>query len=531
MRLQPTPACKGLARMGANGKPQSAGRKRPDRDTEDDNGENDDGHKRTEETDHDQEFWRSHDHRFQGPGVPQEPVRLYTVFFTPGWGWGGSVPPKTMVSNEQVVESLKSRCPGVEFIVRDRAETGVSTDAIVDELQTLSDDLDGVLIFGNLRGDNRVALMGLPTIVVNNLFEFNAIPYEVYREQGNVVTADICRLNVVAEPQARALLDDLVGKIRLIQVLHKMRESTILAVTDRRLRYYPGGDGPEPATPEQVQSENERYQEKLRQTLGVESIIAGSQELERQIQAVSDAEAQQVAKVWIDEAQGWRNTTEEDVLDGARMYIGLDRLKEQYGATAIVTDTQSFLETFRICACLPSMEFHKRGIVCTDQPNTGPALAQLFGLFLTGQPSFNADLIVDVPSGTTVLVHCGAPINPHGEDRVPYLLRDYRMGADVLAELPAGEPVTIWRINVMEELILAHTGESVAAATAYEGPVGLNDILCGTKLVAKVDARAIQRRLNPVRYGVHRAAIYADLRQQIEDLAKLTGFRLIEEDR
>jgi hypothetical protein len=310
-----------------------------------------------------------------------------------------------------------------------------------------------------------------------------------------------------------------------------MRESKILAVTDRRLRYYPGGDGPAPQTAADVEAENRAYQDKLRETLGIESIIRGSAELHEHILAVTDDDARAVAQVWIDEAQGWRNTTEDDVLDGARMYLALERMREEYEAAAIITDTGSFLETFEICACLPSMEYHKRGMVCTDQPNTGPALAQIFGLFLTGRPGFNADMITDAASGKTVLVHCGAPINPHGDDRVPYLLRDYRMGADVLAELPGGEPVTIWRINVMEELILAHTGEAVTAESAYDGPVGLNDILCGTKLVAEVDARTIQRHLDPVRYGVHRSAIYGDLRREIQDLARLIGFRLIEEDR
>lgn len=404
-------------------------------------------------------------------------------------------------------------------------------DSIVNELETLKDSVNGVLTFGGVRGDNRIELMGLPTIVVSNLFEFNAIAYEKYQEQGNIVTAEISRLNVIPEPQARALMDELVGRIRLLQVLQKMKETTILAVTDRRLRYYPGGEGPFPDSPAQIREENEAYQDKLRKTFGVSSIVIGSQELDEQIQAVTDAEARETADVWIAEAQGWRNTSEEDVLDGARMFIGLERLREKYEATAIITDTHSFLPTFEICACLPSMEYHKRGMVCTDQANTGPALAQIFGLLLTGKPSFNADMIIDASSGYTVLVHCGAPINPHGNDRVPYTLRDYRMGADVLAELPGGEPVTIWRINVMDELILLHTGEAVDVRTAYEGQVGLNDILCGTKLVAQVDAETIQRHLNPVLYGVHRAAIYGDYRQQVRDLARFTGFRLIEEDR
>jgi hypothetical protein len=458
-------------------------------------------------------------------------VRLYTVFFTPGWGWGGSTPPDELITNEDILETLSDRCPNVEFIVRDRSESGMSVDEIVNDLERLRDDLDGVVTFGGSRTDQRVALTGLPTIVVSNLFEFNAIAYEVLQEQGNVVTAEISRLNVVPEPQARALMDDLVGKIRLIQVLRKMRETRVLAVTDRRLRYYPGAEDPAPQAEAEIRAENEAYQGKLRETFGVETVITGSRELESQIQAVSDTDAQEVAQVWISEAEGWRNTSEEDVLDGARMYLGLERLREEYEADTIITDTHSFLDTFRICACLPSMEYHKRGIICTDQSNTGPALAQIFGLFLTGRPSFNADMIVDASSGHTVLVHCGAPINPHGNDRVPYLLRDYRMGADVLADLPGGEPVTIWRINVMDEVILVHTGQSVAAERAYQGPLGLNDILCGTKLVAKVDAGTIQRHLNPARYGVHRAAIYGDIRQQIRDLARLTGFRLIEEDR
>jgi hypothetical protein len=469
-------------------------------------------------------------------------VKIYTIFFSPGWGWGGSKPPRFLLDNDALLEKLKSRCKGVDFISRDLSKKNptfndyiernlIITDrfgAAVKEIKSMEKEIDGVLCFKDVRGDHRLTLTGLPTIAVNNLFEFNAIPYETYQEKGKVITADICRLNVVSPSAAESMFEDLVEKIRLIQVLKRMRESRILMVTDKRLRYYPQLKESKSTDKEW----NETYLARLKETFGATGIITGTEEVSREMAKVEKEKAEGIAQMWIDESRGMGDTNKADVLKGARLYLALDKLKSRYNATSILTDTSSFLQNTKILACLPSMEFHKQGSICTDQPNTGPLIAQMLGLYYTGRPSFHGDLLLDTYNNTSIIVHCGAPINPHRDDRVPYSLRDYRMGADVLVELPTGEPVTIWRVNIMDKLILLHTGESIPIDSLYgQGINSLHTILCATKLVSKVDAEKIQNHLNPQRYGVHRAAIYGDYRKRIKDLAKLTGFDVLEEDR
>ena len=66
--------------------------------------------------------------------------------------------------------------------------------------------------------------------------------------------------------------------------------------------------------------------------------------------------------------------------------------------------------------------FKTRGIqaICQNYPNI--LVTQLLGYFLTGRPSMLGDLIIDTQNSVAILTHCGAPINPYGENgkRVPY---------------------------------------------------------------------------------------------------------------
>ena len=94
---------------------------------------------------------------------------------------------------------------------------------------------------------------------------------------------------------------------------------------------------------------------------------------------------------------------------------------------------------------------------------------------------------------------------------------------------PAGEPVTIWAVDVLHKQILVFTGQTVDGHALYKN---LDDIACRTKVIAKVDnIEAIQNHQSPDEYGIHRAATLGDLRQQIKDIATLIGFDVFETDK
>jgi len=147
--------------------------------------------------------------------------------------------------------------------------------------------------------------------------------------------------------------------------------------------------------------------------------------------------------------------------------------------------------------------------------------------------------MIDTFNGVDIILHCGAPINPHGSDRVPYTLWSHAespvrgtgkpgSGIGTQVEIPVGEPVTIWKVDVLNRRILLHTGTTVDGRALYKD---LDRLMCRTKLVAQVAAERVQGHYCPSRYGIHRAATLGDLRAQVKDLATLLDFELIEEDR
>jgi len=94
-------------------------------------------------------------------------------------------------------------------------------------------------------------------------------------------------------------------------------------------------------------------------------------------------------------------------------------------------------------------------------------------------------------------------------------------------EWPVGEPVTFWKVYVMHNKIEVFTGKTVDGHLLYKN---LDDIMCRTKLIARVKAKPVQQHFSPDEYGIHRTATLGDLREKIKDLAILIGFDVMETD-
>jgi hypothetical protein len=152
------------------------------------------------------------------------------------------------------------------------------------------------------------------------------------------------------------------------------------------------------------------------------------------------------------------------------------------------------------------------------------------------------DLMIDSRNSVAILTHCGAPINPYGENgkRVPYSITTHAQsslrdtpqspgsGTGLHVEWPVGEPVTFWKVYVMHNKIGVFTGNIVDGHLLYKN---LDDIMCRTKLIARIKTKPVQQYFSPDEYGIHRTATLGDLREKIKDLAILIGFDVMETDR
>lgn len=486
-----------------------------------------------------------------------ENTKIYTVFANQGCSCPAGGAPEGLITNEEVLHKLQNECSGVDFIARDITKRGTTIVSVLNELEASKDALDGVLIIGVSR-EYRLAFTGLPTIVVYNLFEWMNIPYKLYDtgkeqdsilvgdpeyEKGRILTAQLDRRNVCSPSSYSAMFRDLVQKIKLIQAIKKLKETRILVVTPHK--YLAQVDYQGDSLKHFHENYNETYTRALKESLGIELIRIEPEEFYQAVKKVEEEQAEVIAKMWIDEAQGLKDTTESEVIKTARSYLAFEALRKKYNCNAVSTQMRSLTGSRRVedifWPGLGLMEFQKRGIQAICQEYENIMVTHLLGYYLTGRPSMLGDMMIDTFNNITLLTHCGAPVNPYGDDRrIPYIIWSHAQSpvrgtlkpgssTGVQVNYPANEPVTIWKVYVLHKKIGLYTGYTADGHSLYKN---FDDIMCRTKLLVKVDdAKKIQKLFSPDEYGIHRAGTLGDLRERIKDFATLIGYKVMEEDR
>jgi len=487
-----------------------------------------------------------------------ENTKIYTVFVNQGCSCPAGGTPEGLTTNDEIVGKLQSTCSAVHFIARDLTKPGTNMPAVLDELEASKGSFDGVLIFGALGNrEYKLAFTGLPTICVYNLFEWMNIPYKLYStkkensikagggecKSGRIITAQLDRRNVCSPSVSAAMFEDLVTKIKIIQAIKKLKESRILVITP--LQYLNQVDYQGDRNKHFPKDYNQIYTRALKESLGVELVRIAPQEFYEALEKVNARGAREIAKRWIDEAQGMKDTTESEVVKTAKSYLAFEALRNYYNCNAISTHMRSLTGSGKVedmfWPGLGLMEFQKRGIQAICQEYENIMVAHLLGYYLTGRPSMLGDLMIDSFNNTTILTHCGAPVNPYGDDRrIPYIIWSHAQspvrgtlkpgsGTGAQVNYPVGEPVTIWKVYILHKKIGLYTGITADGHSLYKD---FDNIMCRTKLVVKVDdAKKIQNHFSPDEYGIHRAGTLGDLRQTIRNFGILTGFEVMGEDK
>ncbi|MCF7855075.1 MAG: hypothetical protein K9N51_09780 [Candidatus Pacebacteria bacterium] len=481
--------------------------------------------------------------------------RIFTVFTSPGHGSPGAAP-ESLLTNDQLLDKLSADCGKLEFIVRDLSAPGQSAEAVVEELQDIAEDFSGVLVVGPVR-NYALALNGLPTIVVYNLFEFMNAPYNLFRlgEEKNsvltggfdlprprVLTAQLDRRNVAAPDVTKTMYTDLVEKIGTVAAIGRLKQSRILSVTPfANLAQVDYQGDTRKQFPEDY---NERFRSALLDALGLEIVSASPQQFFEAYREIDATQAEDLARKWADGAHVVTAAFPEIVKTG-RAYLALDALREAHDCNAVSTHMRSVAPGNDLKDRFwPGLGlecgFKMRGIqaVCQDYPHI--LATQMLGYFMTGRPSMLGDLMTDTFNNVDILTHCGAPINPYGDERrLPYSIhthaespvRDTQASGSstgLKVEWPVHEPVTVWKLYPQARKIGLHTGTIVDGHKLYRE---LDAMMCRTKLVVHTNAASVQEFYSPEEYGIHRAATLGDLRERVRDLAALLDFEFMEEDR
>ena len=487
-------------------------------------------------------------------------TKIFTLFTSYGCGCTGSGgAPMTFTTNDQVLSALQQACEGVDFLVWE----GTRNEAYV-EMQLKKSGYDGVLIIGGIDGDYRLAFTGLPTIAVYNLWEFMNQPWDLFGtgkmpegailsggtdyEDVRILTAQLDRRNLCAPSVSEKMFMDLVYKIKLIQVIKDLKETRILMVKRAEDEIIASVNYRGDLNQSFPQDHNERYLNNFKKVFSAEIVQVEAEEFYETYKKINIRDAEEIAQQWIDGALRVE-ASKSEITKTARGYLALDALREKYNCNAVSTHIRSVtgsdkLEDRYNPGLGLELGFKTRGIqaVCQNYPDI--LMSQILAYSLTGRTSMLGDVIYDIYNDTEIVLHCGIPINPQGDEHsLPYIIRTHAespvrdipeepgSSTGMTVEWPVGELVTFWEIHSLNGKIRLHTGETVNGYDIYTGGEDLYNVMCTAKVIARVDAKKIRDQHLPYLYGIHTIATLGDLRQQIKDIAVLLGFEMIESDR
>lgn len=465
--------------------------------------------------------------------VPQVDARakIYTLFAGP-----------FRQNADKILGELQKKRADVDFVGQDATS---EVKSVLEKIERLKNDLDGILLFGIYYGHDLTSI-GLPVVMVRGLLSWGESwdrgLLHYYRGE-KLIDACLCDHDL-SPTTASSRFDDLVEKIELLAALKKMRASRLLNITYHADApgsgpcFYDGGTKPA--------DYKETYFPKLKELIGFDIATTDYHELNSEIARVNEGEAEKIADSWISEAQEVRDTNRAEVIKSAKMYLAIAQLMNKYKCNAMTMASWGFfcgwgeLRGKGVTDAMPplaEMELAKQLRVTSCETLIDCIVTQMAGLYSTGRPGFVGDALgFDPVHELGIFGHCYAPINPHGHDRVPYIIRSHAAShafgrptaVAIQVELPLDEIVTATKISVYDQKISLFTGRTVPGRSFYDG---FDDLMCRTKLAVKTDVESVLRNLDNDTFGHHYVVFYGDWREKFERVGTLLGFDVLEEDR
>lgn len=459
-----------------------------------------------------------------------EKSKIYTMFL-----------PCYLSIKDRLLNKLKDKCKDVDFLGFDDLAGSMDTEGrtrAYRKIRNLKNELNGIIVFGSYL-DYKITDIGLPVIMVRALLgigEWQKGMISFYKNR-KILTA--CLSNVDISSLFSSLrFDDLLHKVRLIVALKKVKESRLLCIQEQDIlgSYDVSGMDFHIPLPEDYK---EVYSNNLKE-IGLDVVHASLTELNKEIEKVKEKEAERIADMWISQAKEVTEETDKgEVLKAAKMYLGVKEMMLKYGATGIAI--RSLVPWMRkmlnVTPCLVIAELNKQLKVGVCEGLVNNAITQMFGIYIANRPSFVGDVIgIDTINEVVTFAHCQAPINPHGNDKVPYIIRSFvhtsmaglSPGAVLKVELPIDETITVTKFSLYHKKIAISSGITVPGGKFYKD---FDNIGCRTKVVMQTNAEAFERNYDTHTFGVHRNIIYGDYRKEIKNLATLIGLEVVEEDK
>lgn len=430
---------------------------------------------------------------------------------------------------DRYLAKLQEALPNCEFTV-DYANNA----AEAKELFKTNDRFDGVAVFNSSHGvgvANEFLAMKQPGVIID----------ELYAGSGDLVRLNT-RINKEHLPVAVVASSDFQDTINAIRLLHirKQLQNTKIVLfknfeplAQDKVDYIQEALGTGSTWKRYLAGRaglQEKF-DKLKDRFGVEVILKTKKDLQDYFNSIPEEEAQVVADRWSGRAEGIVEPTKKDILDSAKMYLGLKKCLDEEDAEALSVDCIMMFYTTELSVypCMSHVQMNDDGLTGTCESDLDSCLTQIIIRYMTGQASFVSDPVIDTAANQIIYAHCSAATKWFGEDSMasPYFLRSHsedHNSTSIQTIMPVGKTVTTAKIDILNNALAIHTAKAVGNVNEEKG--------CRTKLAAEVpDAQLLLDNWDADIFSWHKVTFYGDHRKEFLDLARLFEMYVVQEDR
>ncbi|MHC4212724.1 MAG: hypothetical protein ACYSWP_05035 [Planctomycetota bacterium] len=429
-----------------------------------------------------------------GAGQPKPKIRLVLAYPSPERPIWPNIGYDFKSHNSSFVNQLTKACPGIDFLVSD-----IMSQEEAQKLMSRDSQVDGYLVYfsGCLWGKvpDILASSPKPMVFVDHLYAGSGAFLTSYTR----VKQNGAKAAVVSSSR----IEDVIDSARCLETLIRLRGAKMLVV-------------------------GKKVDPNIEKEFGTKQILIDFTRINKAYVGADRSKAKKIAGQWLGQAEKIIEPKQEEVEKSAVVYVAMHDLLREHNAQGITVNCLGGFYGGHLPAypCLGFMQLNNDGFVGGCEGDQKSALTMLLMSYLTGNPGYISDPVIDTSKNQIIYAHCVAPtkvFGPKGSAN-QYHIRSHsedRKGACARSLMPLGEMTTTLLVVSEEKKIIMHQGKTVENVD--------EDMACRNKLAVEVEGDIHKLLRDFGKWGWHRVTIYGEHRRAIYTIADMCGFEVIEE--
>lgn len=429
-----------------------------------------------------------------GGGQPKPKIRLVLVYPSPKNPIWPNIGYDFKTHNSSFVNHLTKACPGIDLLVSD-----VMSEQEAQKLMGRDPQVDGYLVYfsGCLWGK-------VPDILTSSQKPMVFVDH-LYAGTGAFLTSynRVKRKGAKAAAVSSSRIEDVIESARCLETLIRLRGSRMLVV-------------------------GRKADPNIEKEFGTKQILIDFAQINQAYAGTDRAKAKKIAGQWLEQAEKIIEPTQEEIEKSAVVYVAMQDLMREHKAQAITVNCLGGFYGGHLPAypCLGFMQLNNDGFVGGCEGDRKSAITMLLMSYLTGNPGYISDPVIDTSKNQVIYAHCVAPtkvFGPKGSAN-PYHIRSHsedRKGACARSLMPLGRMTTTLLIVSEEKKIIMHQGKTVENVD--------EDMACRNKLAVEIEGDIHKLLRDFGKWGWHRVTFYGEHKRSIYNIADMSGFEVVEE--